>query len=101
MAEHKNIRLKLARGISVNVCDLRFKSVDNLVGSCALRCRSAVHDVHRSMLVSECQPLDWFNGSYGVPLILSLKYTKITTFLQNTSEPINMPKRFQNIIIIS
>ena len=61
-AEHINIRLKSARGISVNVCDLEIKSAVNLVGSYALRCQSTAQDVHRLMFISECRPSVWFDG---------------------------------------
>ena len=60
--EHINIMLKSARGISVNVCDLGFKSAENLVRSCTLCCRSTAQNVHRSMFVSGCRSPDWFDG---------------------------------------
>ena len=98
MAEHINIRLKYGRGISKNVCDLGFKSAGNLVGSCAL----PVDRRHR-MCIDRCLSLnvDLQTGSmvsYGLLVILSPKYTKITTFLQNIHEPVNILKKLQNII---
>ena len=93
MAENINIRLKSARDISVNVCDLGIKSAGNLVGSRALRCRSTTQDVHRSMFVSVCRPSEWFDGQLRASSHFISKMHQITSFLQTAPEPVNILKR--------
>ena len=42
--------------------DLGFKSAGNLVGFCALLCRSKAQDARRSMFVFDRRPSDWFDS---------------------------------------
>ena len=96
MADHINIRLKFVRDIMVNLVGLESKVVWNQIWS--LRASGSIDN-------TECVSIDYrlqlstaglLDGQLRVFIILSLKCTKITIFLQITPKPENILKRLQN-----
>ena len=96
MADYLNIRLKLVRSSLVILVGLGLKVDWN-----------QILPLHASLSIdnTECVSIDYclqssttglFDGQLWVFIILSLKCTKITTFLQITPKPENILKRLQN-----
>ena len=92
MAEHTNIRLKLVRGNLVILVGLVLKVGWNQIW---LPCTSLSIDNKECVSIDYClRPFiaRLVDSQLRVFIILSLKYTKITTFLQITPKPENILK---------
>ena len=90
MAKHIDIRLKLVRGNVVILVGLGHKVGWNDYGLCALRRRSTMRSVCRSIIAFAHRSIVMVDGQLRVLIIFTPKCIKITTFLQITPKPENI-----------
>ena len=68
---------------------------------CALQCLSMFRCEHRSIFLLQYRPMAKLDGHLGCLLQISLKCSKIITYLQITPNLINIINRLNNIIVDS